>query len=69
MALTVNVGNGERWARMLAGVLMIACGISLAIRGLWIGYLIAASGAVTLLTGIIRWCPMCAVSGRQVSER
>ena len=62
MALRVNVGSGERWLRMCAGVLMVASGL-FAMRGMAIGYLVAASGCITLVTGIFRWCPMCAVSG------
>ena len=68
MTCRINVGSGERWLRIAAGILMITCGINFGVRGLWIGYLIGASGAFTLLTGIIRWCPMCAVGGRKITE-
>ena len=68
MALRMNVGSRERWFRICGGVLMMACGL-FGLRGMLIGYLVAASGCITLLTGLVRWCPMCAVGGRTVCER
>jgi hypothetical protein len=60
-----NVPGRERVVRVLAGVLMIACGL-IGLAGLLVGYLIAASGVVTILTGFLGFCPMCAMAGRKL---
>ena len=60
-----NLPGWERGLRILAGLLMAACGL-IGLAGLVIGYLIAASGAVTLLTGSVGFCPMCAMLGRKL---
>jgi len=60
-----NVPGWERVVRVLAGVLMIACGL-IGLAGLLVGYLIAASGVVTILTGFLGFCPMCAMAGRKL---
>ena len=59
-----NLPGRERTVRVIAGVAMIACGL-LGLKGTSIGYLLAASGVVTLLTGFVGFCPMCALAGRQ----
>jgi hypothetical protein len=43
---------------------MIACGM-LGLQGLAIGYLIACTGVVTLITGFVGYCPACAIAGRR----
>jgi len=60
-----NLPGWERGLRVLAGALMFACGL-FGLAGLMIGYLIAASGVVTMLTGFFGFCPMCAVAGRKL---
>jgi Protein of unknown function (DUF2892) len=62
-----NVPVWERVLRVAAGVLMIACGLrGPGLAGGVVGDVIAASGAVTLLTGFIGFCPMCAMAGRRL---
>jgi hypothetical protein len=51
-----------------AGLAMIACGL-FGLEGLAIGYLIAAVGTVTLLTGFVGFCPMCAMGGRRLGTK
>ncbi len=41
-----NVGKGERWLRMCAGVLCMGCGF-LFLKGTLPGYLLAISGCIT----------------------
>ena len=59
-----NVPGAERVARLVAGAIMIACGL-LGLRGMPVGYVIAGVGVVTLLTGFVGYCPACAVVGRK----
>ena len=61
-----NVPGWERGLRVAAGLLMIACGL-LGLAGLLVGYLVAAAGVVTMLTGFLGICPMCAMAGRKLS--
>lgn len=68
MLYVKNVPAWERAVRAVVGLAMIACGL-LALEGLPIGYLIAAAGAVTLLTGFAGFCPMCAMAGRRLGPR
>jgi hypothetical protein len=62
-----NVPGWERVLRAIAGLAMIACGL-LGLKGLPIGYLLAGSGVVTMLTGFFGFCPMCALAGRRLKE-
>jgi hypothetical protein len=62
-----NVPGWERVLRAIAGLAMIACGL-LGLKGLPIGYLLAGSGVVTMLTGFFGFCPMCAMAGRRLKE-
>ena len=63
-----NVPAWERAVRVVAGLAMLACGL-FGFNGLAIGYLIAAVGVFTLLTGFVGFCPMCAVAGRRPGTR
>ena len=65
MLYVKNVPAWERAVRVVAGVAMIGCGF-FGLKGLAIGYLIAAVGALTLLTGFVGFCPMCAMAGRRL---
>ena len=68
MLYVKNVPGWERTVRVVAGLAMIACGL-LGLKGLAIGYLIASVGGVTLLTGFVGFCPMCAMAGRRLDTR
>ena len=67
MIYVKNVPGRERVLRAIAGLAMIACGL-LGLKGLPIGYLLAGSGVVTMLTGFFGFCPMCALAGRRSKE-
>ena len=61
-----NLPAWERTARLVAGALMIACGlVAPGVHGTAVGYIIAATGAATLLTGFVGFCPACAMAGRK----
>ena len=62
-----NVGPLERAARLLGGALIVACALTLA--GLTpLGLVLAASGVMAALTGLIGFCPACAMAGRKPLE-
>lgn len=64
MVYRKNMGSKESWARVIGGVLIVAC--SLTQLGLTpLGLLFAATGVVTALTGLIGFCPACALAGRK----
>jgi hypothetical protein len=67
MALKLNVGTSERWLRVVTGLAMAAAGLYYR-SGTILGYLVAASGVVLVLTGVVRWCPMCYIGGRQLPK-
>ena len=58
-----NVPVWERVVRVLMGVMMIAGGL-MVWRGSWLGYMAAAAGAMMIGTGMMGFCPMCAIGGR-----
>ncbi len=60
-----NLPGWERAMRAVGGAVMIACGL-LALPGMPVGYLIAGSGAVAIMTGFFGFCPMCAMVGRRL---
>jgi Protein of unknown function (DUF2892) len=60
-----NLPGWERTMRVIAGIAMIACGL-LGLPGTPIGYLIAGSGGVAIMTGFFGFCPMCAMAGRKL---
>lgn len=59
-----NVPAAERVVRLVAGLLMLACGL-LGLKGMPVGYVVAGVGVITLLTGFVGYCPACAVAGRK----
>ncbi|MFZ3007719.1 MAG: DUF2892 domain-containing protein [Phenylobacterium sp.] len=62
-----NVPVWERVVRAIAGLLMLACGLlGPGVAGTPVGYIIAATGIGTLLTGFFGYCPACAVGGRKL---
>ncbi|MFO1340932.1 MAG: DUF2892 domain-containing protein [Burkholderiaceae bacterium] len=59
-----NVPAGERVLRTLAGA--VAAGVSLAWLAAPWGWLGAASAAGLALSGLVGFCPMCAMVGRKL---
>ena len=59
-----NVGSKEGVARVLGGALIVACSLAL-IGTSPLGLVLAASGVVTALTGLLGFCPACAMVGRK----
>ena len=61
-----NVPNWERALRVLAGLGGVALGL-LALDGT-AGLLVAASGAGLAGTGLMGFCPACALAGRRLGK-
>jgi hypothetical protein len=62
-----NVGSKESVVRVVGGVLMAAG--SLALVGTTpLGLLLAASGGGLVLSGLLGYCPACALVGRKPVE-
>jgi len=62
-----NLGSKESWARVIGGALTVAC--SLTQIGLTLlGLVLAISGVLTALTGLIGFCPACAMVGHKPLE-
>lgn len=59
-----NVGGKERFGRLVAGAAMMLCGL-VGLQASPLGWLLAASGVVTVLTGVVGYCPACAMVGRR----
>ena len=62
MLFKKNVGPKGRVARISAGILMILCGL-VGLHASPLGILFAVAGSLSLLTGLVRYCPVCELSG------
>jgi len=59
-----NVGRVEGWGRLLAGALMVLCGI-FGLGLSLLGWLLVGAGVFTAATGLVGYCPACALAGRK----
>ncbi len=59
-----NVGAKERVARLVGGGVMLLCGL-VGFHASPLGILLAVSGVVSAGTGLIGFCPACAMAGRK----
>ena len=62
-----NIYRWEQWLRVVLGIGMAAWGVLVA--GDLLGYGVAVAGAGLAVTGIVGWCPACAMIGRRVKDR
>ena len=62
-----NVSGKERMLRLVAGCLMILCGL-VGLKASLLGLLIAGAGAMMILTGMFGYCPACAMVGRKAGK-
>ena len=63
-----NVPVWERVIRVAAGVAMLSCSIVALGKNAPLAYLFMATGVVTMLTGFVGFCPMCALAGRRLKS-
>ena len=59
-----NIGSRQSLARIVGGVLIVACSLG-GVGTTPLGLVLAASGVATLLTGLFGYCPACAAVGRK----
>lgn len=62
-----NVGNKERVVRVVAGLLMIVCGL-MALHAPGLKALVTCVGLLSIVTGVLRYCPACALAGRKSGD-
>ena len=60
-----NVGRAEGWGRLLAGALMTLCGV-FGFNLSPLGWLLVGVGLFTAATGLVGYCPACAMVGRKL---
>ncbi len=62
-----NLPTWERTTRAIAGIAMVACGyLAPGLGGTPAGLIVAAIGVITLLSGLVGFCPACAMVGRKL---
>lgn len=67
MLYVKNVPNGERVLRVVLGLL--AAGLALALLPAPWGWVGTASAAGIVVSGLVGFCPMCALVGRRLDRR
>ncbi len=68
MLYVKNVPTLERAIRVLMGLAMLGAAL------VWVGptsggWAIGAMGMMAALSGLVGWCPMCAMAGRKLESR
>ena len=64
MVYRKNMGSKESWARVVGGVLIVACSLA-QIGPTPLGLVLVFSGVFTALTGLFGFCLACALAGRK----
>jgi hypothetical protein len=62
-----NIGSKERIVRVIGGGLIMLCGL-VGLHATPLGLVMAGVGAVSLVTGLVRYCPACAMAGRKTTD-
>ena len=57
--MKANVGSLDRMIRVAMGFALLALPVLLASDARWLGLI----GAIPLVTGVVRWCPLYALLG------
>jgi hypothetical protein len=66
MIFAKNVPNWERVLRVIAGLAMVAWSL-LVLGGTW-GVLLTLSAAGIVVSGLVGFCPACAMVGRRLDK-
>lgn len=62
-----NVPTWERALRVCAGMGLLGWGLALPDR--WLpAWIVLASGVTAIITGLVGFCPVCAVAGRRLPK-
>ena len=68
MFYSKNVSNWERVLRLIMGLMFLGyAAYSWGVSGIAVG--VGVMGAMLALTGLIGFCPMCAIVGRKFNKR
>lgn len=67
MLFRKNVSRKERVVRIVAGVLMVLCGL-VGLGATPLGWLVAAVGCGSIVTGLLRYCPACSLAGKTCDD-
>lgn len=63
-----NIGSKDRIARVIGGGLIIMGGL-IGLHATPLGLGLAGVGAISLITGLVRYCPACAMAGRKPTDK
>jgi hypothetical protein len=63
-----NVPTAERVIRVLMGIMLLGGALY------WLGpktagWVVGLMGMMAMVTGLVGWCPMCALAGRKLAAR
>jgi hypothetical protein len=61
-----NIRQWEQWSRIVVGVAMVATGLAIGSVAVTVALVAAGIGLAT--TGVIGWCPACAMVGRRLEQ-
>jgi Protein of unknown function (DUF2892) len=63
-----NLYSWEAMLRILVGPGLAAYAFFAMAPG-WLAYVLVASGIGFAITGLVGWCPMCAMIGRKIADK
>jgi uncharacterized membrane protein HdeD (DUF308 family) len=63
-----NVGGADRTVRIVAGIVLIAVGLLYPLSVAW-QTAVFVVGVIALLTGLMRFCPISALVGRNTCKQ
>jgi hypothetical protein len=63
--MQINVGDGDRIARLIAGIVLLSLVLIVDSQWRWLGLF----GFIPVLTAIGRWCPLYTVLGINTSKK
>jgi len=59
-----NIRQWEQWSRVAAGVAMVVAAV--AVSSVLGRAVLLGGGAAMVVTGLVGWCPACAMVGRSI---
>lgn len=66
--MRINIGTPERLARLILGVVLLFVAILAGLSPLW-SWILGLAGAVLVITGALRFCPIWAILGISTGRR
>ncbi len=62
-----NIRQWGQWSRVVAGAAMLIAAV--AVASLVARVLLGTGGAIMVATGLVGWCPACAMVGRTLDQK